>query len=210
MPGGFISVGAHSPTDNKKDAHGFGKEICLIARDLNPARKSCGARLELSRRRPNGPAVTTITENKGEVAYENEDETLFEHPLEHHAGSTVESAVNDYYEESISTDAKTAVSDNKMFLLSIDEADTIHNANPNVLKCSQASYAFANIWWLCSQGYDYYYAAVVSGETGEVDDFGENISFEFDVKYDRIYNSAGGRCTTCRRFHQFDYTVFCW
>ncbi len=28
--------------------HGFGKEICLIARDLNPARKSRGARLESS------------------------------------------------------------------------------------------------------------------------------------------------------------------
>jgi len=35
-----------SPTDDKKDAHGFGKEICLIARNLNPARKSRGARLE--------------------------------------------------------------------------------------------------------------------------------------------------------------------
>ena len=40
-----------------------------------------------SRRRPNGPEVTTITanKNKGEIAYENEDETLFEHPLEHPA-----------------------------------------------------------------------------------------------------------------------------
>ncbi len=27
------SVGVYSPTDNKKDAHGFGKEICLITRD---------------------------------------------------------------------------------------------------------------------------------------------------------------------------------
>ena len=44
---------------------------------------------KISWRRPNGPEVTTITanKNKGEVAYENEDETLFEHPLEHHAGA---------------------------------------------------------------------------------------------------------------------------
>jgi len=43
----------------------------------------------LSRRRLNGPAATTITanKNKGVIAYENEDETLFEHPLEHHAGA---------------------------------------------------------------------------------------------------------------------------
>ena len=99
-----------------------------------------------------------------------------------YAGSTVESAVNNYYAESISTGAKTAVSDNKMFLLSTDEADTIHNANPDVLKCSEASDAEENIWWLCSQGYDYYYAAVVDGDTGEFDEDGKNLSSELGVR----------------------------
>jgi len=99
-----------------------------------------------------------------------------------YAGSTVETAVNNYYAESISTGAKTAVSNNNMFLLSTDEAKIIYNANPDVLKCSMASGADDNVWWLCSQGYDYYYAAVVDGEDGEVDEDGYNLSYEYGVR----------------------------
>ena len=94
----------------------------------------------------------------------------------------MESAVNNYYAKSISTGAKTAVSDNKMFLLSTDEAEIIYNANSDVLKCSKVSDAEENIWWLRSQGYDYYYAAFVNGDTGEVDEDGKNLSSELGVR----------------------------
>ena len=64
--------------------------------------------------------------------------------------STVRAAVNSYYANSISADAKTAVlrglGNDMMFLLSTEQAQTI--SNPDVLKCSQYTGAEANRWWL--------------------------------------------------------------
>ncbi|MBR0498231.1 MAG: hypothetical protein IJJ78_04035, partial [Paludibacteraceae bacterium] len=40
-----------------------------------------------------------------------------------YSGSTVETAVNNYYTNSISSNVKTAIVDNKMFLLTKDQAD---------------------------------------------------------------------------------------
>ena len=38
--GFFVSVGDQSPPDDKKDAHGFGKEICLLAQTESGAQVS--------------------------------------------------------------------------------------------------------------------------------------------------------------------------
>ena len=69
-----------------------------------------------------------------------------------YSGSTVESAVNTYYTDSISSDAKTAVNGSGMFLLTTEQAHTIENANKSVLECSWASGADLNYWWLRSPG----------------------------------------------------------
>ncbi len=80
-----------------------------------------------------------------------------------YSGSVVESAVSTYYNNSISTEAKTAVSGSGAFLLTTEQAQKIKNANSEVLKCSQATGAEANIWWLCSPGDDDRIAACVGG-----------------------------------------------
>ncbi len=64
--------------------------------------------------------------------------------------STVKTAVDNWYSDNITADAKTAVSGGEMFLLTTAQASTIHSANSNVLKCSRASGAQDNCWWLCS------------------------------------------------------------
>ena len=67
-----------------------------------------------------------------------------------YSGSTVENAVNNYYANSISDAVKSAIADDKMFLLTKDQADAITNAE--VRKCPQYSGTNANAWWLCSPG----------------------------------------------------------
>ena len=77
--------------------------------------------------------------------------------------STVETAVNTYYNGSISNDVKSAVVDNKMFLLTTEQANAMTD---ETRKCSQASGAEDNVWWLCSPGGVDWFAASVFGENG--------------------------------------------
>ena len=85
-----------------------------------------------------------------------------------YSGSTVETAVNNYYTNSISSNVKSAIVDSKMFLLTTDQANTIEQANPEVLKCNKASGAEDNAWWLRSAGYNVEFAPCVFGEYGIV------------------------------------------
>ena len=84
--------------------------------------------------------------------------------------STVKTAVDNWYNSSITADAKTAVSGNAMFLLTTSQANVIYSENPNVLECPVASGAGANGWWLYSQGV----AAYVDCDDGSVNDGGLN------------------------------------
>ena len=89
-----------------------------------------------------------------------------------YSGSTVETAVNNYYTNSISGNVKSAIVDSKMFLLTKDQARTIKQANPEVLKCNKASGASDNAWWLCSPGDNDDDAVCVYGDDGDVYDDG--------------------------------------
>ena len=80
--------------------------------------------------------------------------------------STVKTAVDNWYRDHITADAKTAVSGGEMFLLTNEQATTIKSVNADVLKCTKASGAYANFWWLCSQGGGASAAALVNGESG--------------------------------------------
>ena len=53
--------------------------------------------------------------------------------------SIVKTKVDNYYTEKISSNVKTAIVDDKMFLLTTDQATTIEQANQEVLKCNRAS-----------------------------------------------------------------------
>lgn len=83
-----------------------------------------------------------------------------------YSGSTVETAVNNYYTNNISADAKAAVNGNGMFLLTTAQANAM---TTDQRKCAQASGASANIWWLCSAGKMADRAACVAGGSGYID-----------------------------------------
>ncbi|WP_026670814.1 leucine-rich repeat protein [Butyrivibrio sp. AE3006] len=99
-----------------------------------------------------------------------------------YSGSAVETAVNNYYRDNISTTAKTAVNEIGMFLLTTDQTNTIGNAGRNVLKCNQASEADDNSWWLCSPGQDGTRAAVVLGASGGVNVGGIPVNYKLGVR----------------------------
>jgi hypothetical protein len=102
-----------------------------------------------------------------------------------YSGSIVETVVNNYYNNNISADAKAAVVDDKMFLLSTSEATTIYNANPEILKCNQAEGAEHNHWWLCTPGNganSNEKAAVVFAESGEVYAVGAALNHTYGVR----------------------------
>ena len=101
-----------------------------------------------------------------------------------YSGSTVETAVNNYYTNSISDNVKSAIVDSKMFLLTTDQANTIKQGNPEVLKCNEASGAEYNAWWLCSPGesYEVPTAAYVDGDSGNVDGIGSEMDDELGVR----------------------------
>ena len=86
-----------------------------------------------------------------------------------YSGSTVETYVNNWYADNISTSAKAAVSGD-MFLLTTEQANAITNAD--VLRCSQADEASFNKWWLSSPGSNKFYAACVFGDSGDVSNSG--------------------------------------
>ena len=82
-----------------------------------------------------------------------------------YSGSTVESTVNNWYTQYITANAQTAVVDNKMFLLTKEQADEM---TTDTRKCSQYSGTIGNFWWLCSPGDSAKLARDVFGETGEL------------------------------------------
>jgi len=98
-----------------------------------------------------------------------------------YSGSTVEGVVNNYYTNSISTDAKTVVSGNGMFLLTTDQANAIKTANVDVLKCSKATGAESILWWLGSPC-DSSNAACVYGDDGSIRDSGEYVERTLGVR----------------------------
>ena len=90
-------------------------------------------------------------------------------PFVEYRYSTVKTAVDNWYNSNITADAQTAVSGDAMFLLTTEQASTIYSANPDVLKCSRASGAYSNAWWLCSPSIQSnVLAAVVNGDDGNV------------------------------------------
>ena len=86
-----------------------------------------------------------------------------------YSGSTVETAVNNYYDYNVSSDAKTAVDGDGMFLLTTEQAKEL---NADVLKCSQYTGTDFNYWWLNSAGSHDMVAACVYGEDGNVEEYG--------------------------------------
>ena len=102
--------------------------------------------------------------------------------VEYSNNPTVKTVVDNWYSTNITADAKTAVSGGAMFLLTTAQASTIHSANSGVLKCSQASGAEGDYWWLCSQGYDVRYAASVYGWYGEVVANGYGVTLTLGVR----------------------------
>ena len=96
-----------------------------------------------------------------------------------YSGSTVETAVNNYYTSSITSNAKIAVSGSGMFLLTKDQANAL---STDVKKCSQASGTGEDGWWLCSQGLNDYSAAFVYGWSGGVNEYGYYVGSTLGVR----------------------------
>ncbi len=88
--------------------------------------------------------------------------------VDYSSNPTVKVVVDNWYSTNITAGAKAAVSGDGMFLLTTAQAQTIYNENPDVLKCSRATDAAGNYWWLCSQGSGDIHAACVSCESGVV------------------------------------------
>ena len=84
-----------------------------------------------------------------------------------YSGSTVETYVNNWYTSNISADAKAAVNGNGMFLLTSDQASALSSG---VRKCSEASGADTNLWWLCTPFSYYLEVMCVDGDYGVVRD----------------------------------------
>ncbi|MBO6307154.1 MAG: leucine-rich repeat protein, partial [Paludibacteraceae bacterium] len=95
-----------------------------------------------------------------------------------YSGSTVDSFVNSWYTSNISADAKAAVDGSGMFLLTKEQANALSS---DVLKCSQASEAEMNYWWLCSQGSYDNIAICVDGDDGAVAG-GASVEKKFGVR----------------------------
>ena len=96
-----------------------------------------------------------------------------------YSGSTVESTVNNWYTQNITANAKTAVVDNKMFLLTKDQAGAMIE---DTRKCSKYSGTDENYWWLCSRGINNNYVACVRGSRGLVDDTGFPMVYTLGVR----------------------------
>ena len=102
--------------------------------------------------------------------------------VEYSNNPTVKTAVDNWYSANIAADAQTAVSGNAMFLLTKDQATTIYNVNPDVLKCPPASGTNSLGWWLCSQSYVGDRAAFVTGANGGINDIGEDVTRTLGVR----------------------------
>lgn len=97
--------------------------------------------------------------------------------VEYKNSPTVKTAVDNWYDGNITAGANTAVSGSGMFLLTKDQANAITNAD--VRKCSNVHSGF---WWLCSQGGQAGYAAVVDCNVGSVYVTGYKVDREFGVR----------------------------
>ena len=96
-----------------------------------------------------------------------------------YSGSTVEGSVNDWYSNSISANAKTAVDGNGAFLLSTDD---VSNLSQDVLKCDKHSEAAGNYWWLCTPGSRSVFAKSVDGSTGQESELGSSLQLTLGVR----------------------------
>ena len=96
-----------------------------------------------------------------------------------YASSTVKTAVDNWYNNNITSNAKTAVFDNKMFLLTKDQANAM---TTDTRKCSQASEANYNYWWLCSPGSFGNIASCVYGGNGNVLAYGYSVVCALGVR----------------------------
>ena len=96
-----------------------------------------------------------------------------------YASSTVKTAVDNWYNNNITSNAKTAVFDNKMFLLTKDQANAM---TTDTRKCSQASEANYNYWWLCSPGSFGNFASCVYGGNGNVLAYGYSVVYARGVR----------------------------
>ena len=96
-----------------------------------------------------------------------------------YASSTVKTAVDNWYNNNITSNAKTAVFDNKMFLLTKDQANAM---TTDTRKCSQASEANYNYWWLCSPGSFGNFASCVYGGNGNVLAYGYSVVYALGVR----------------------------
>ena len=78
---------------------------------------------------------------------------------------TIKGVVDTWYSGNITSNAKTAVNGNGMFLLTYDQANKILEGDMGVLKCNSGEeYEY---WWLCSGGDDGSKSACVKCETGD-------------------------------------------
>ncbi len=91
-------------------------------------------------------------------------------------GSAVQRAVNEFYNEKISAEAKEASS---VFILSKEQAKEIEVANSNVLKCQKYNNR-EDSWWLCSPGMNWARAACVFGSSGHVSEDGAWVKSEWE------------------------------
>ena len=121
--------------------------------------------------------VTLLTKECVAASQYNSSGSYVQYP-----SSTVKTAVDNWYNSNITDDAKGAVSSGGMFLLTIGQANVIHNANPEVLKCSMASGAEKDRWWLCSRGGYGDEAANVYGDTGYVYGDGNSVTKLYGVR----------------------------
>ncbi len=97
-------------------------------------------------------------------------------------GSTIKSYVDNWYRSNISADAKAAVIEGKMFLLTTEQAEAIENVNSLVLRCDNAGGTDPYTWWLCSRGVVDTYATYVFGDYGIVFDFGAYVGHNNGVR----------------------------
>ena len=95
-----------------------------------------------------------------------------------YSGSTVETAVNTYYNDSISSDVKSAVVGDGMFLLTKDQANAMTD---DTRKCTEYPGTESNYWWLCSPA-NYGYAECVRGDYGNVHAVGSPVNLPLGVR----------------------------
>ena len=97
--------------------------------------------------------------------------------VEYNNSPTVKTAVDKWYDDNITADAQTAVSGDRMFLLTKDQANAITNA-----EVRRDVTAYKGVWWLCSQGLYDDLAAFVYGGAGFVDVTGLSVIYKLGVR----------------------------